>query len=159
MQRQLELGQPSYFLSYFMKIQLLFRPAALVASLSLLLLSPACTYEEAPPCVLETTEVHYQADIVPILNAHCMKCHSQDKSLKPRGSADGGGGGYNYDTDPTKDGFTQFQNKALDGTLIKVLEQKDKSYQRTFMPLDNPKLSACDIERIKLWVKAGALKD
>jgi mono/diheme cytochrome c family protein len=131
-----------------MNLSLLFRPAAMTTGLVCLLFSAACSYtkgnEDAPaPCAEDVSAVRFKADIVPILQANCYKCHGKDVAL-------GLGGGHNWED--TK----QLQAYAKDGTLVKVVEQIDPDYKIVYMPRDNPKLSVCDIQRIKAWVAGGS---
>lgn len=135
-----------------MKFSLPLRPAALAIGLASLLVNSACTYSKADedtptplplPCTIDAATVRYSVDIAPILATNCLKCHGQSVYLSL-------GGGHNWDN------FTQFQAEAADGTLVKVLEQKDANYQSIYMPRGSAKLSACDIERIKVWVESGA---
>lgn len=127
------------------------RPLALVAGLSCLLLSASCTYDKGEqdtpkPCtdVLPAT-VSYALDIKPILKANCQKCHGENVYLSL-------GGGNNYDL------HSVLQKYARSGTLMGVLEQKDARYAAVYMPrpIGAAKLPACDIERIRAWVNAGA---
>lgn len=129
-----------------MNLSLLFRSGAVAVGLGSLLFTAACTYEEAPPCVIEKTNIHYQKDIAPILQNNCLRCHGDGVNARL-------GAGYNWDD------FNQFQAEAKTGLLVHVLEQKDPTYAAIYMPRGAAKLSACDIERIKAWVANGAPRD
>jgi hypothetical protein len=131
-----------------MNLSLPFRAGTLAAGLGCLLITAACSYtkgnEDAPaPCADDVSAVRFKSDILPILEANCYKCHGKEVAL-------GLGGGHNWEN------IKEFQAYAKDGTLVKVVEQIDPDYKTVYMPRDNPKLSVCDIARIKAWVASGS---
>ncbi|WP_375415859.1 hypothetical protein [uncultured Hymenobacter sp.] len=128
-----------------MKIILPLRTIQLALGLAGLLFGAGCTYEVGEvvaPCTEDLSAVTYATDIKPLLQANCYQCHSDQNK--------GAGGGYSWEN------FKRLQDYAKSGVLTAVVEQTDKSYKNVYMPRGGQKLSACDIERIKAWVAAGA---
>ena len=129
----------------------------MTTGLSCLLLSGSCTYDkgqqdEPRPCADVPATVSYVRDIVPIINQKCQACHGASVYLTQ-------GGGHNW-TD-----YRELQVYARSGSLLGVLEHKNPLYAAVYMPRligttrEGPRLEACDIERIRAWVNAGALNN
>jgi len=89
----------------------------------------------AGPC--NTTGMSYSADIVPIIESKCNSCHYTGSTVI----------GIPLDT------HAGILAKVTDGTLIPAIEYIGGAY--AVMP-PSAKLPACDIEKIKSWVAAGA---
>jgi len=117
-------------------------------ALFLLLLSgpslSGCTYDNAeellesqPVVACDLTAVTYQATIAPILARNCRSCHN---ATLPSGSI-------NLET------YAQVKRLADNGLLVGVTSHADGFDP---MPQGAPKLSDCDISRIKKWVADGA---
>ncbi|MDX1905680.1 MAG: hypothetical protein SF053_01500 [Bacteroidia bacterium] len=85
----------------------------------------------------DSTAVTYAASIKPILNTHCVGCHSGSRP----------GGGILLQT------HAQVQVVAQTGLLFGVINF-EPGYKP--MPQGGDKLPACDILKIKAWVNAGA---
>jgi hypothetical protein len=116
---------------------LLFLPA-------LSLTAGSCTYDNAeellesqPVVSCDSTAVTYGATISPILERNCRTCHSQ---AAPSGNV-------------SLQDYTQVKRYASSGQLVGVT-----SHAPFFppMPQNAPKLSDCDVNRIKKWVNSGA---
>lgn len=88
----------------------------------------------------DTTDVKYATDILPILQSNCYSCHGN-------GETDGGISLGNYEG---------VKAKAGSGELFGAV-----SHAAGFspMPEDAPKLSDCDINKIKCWIDHGALNN
>ncbi len=84
----------------------------------------------------DTTGMKYSADIVPILQANCYRCHGN-------GNINGG---------VTLDSYTGVVTQANNGNLVGAITHAP-GY--TPMPFDGGKLSDCDIAKIKAWINLG----
>ncbi len=126
----------------------------LAAGLSSLLLSASCTYDKGQqdipqPCSDTPAVVSYSLDIKPIIDKNCQACHGASVYLTQ-------GGGHNW-TD-----YRELQVYAKSGSLLGTIEHKNPLYAAVYMPRlvgttkEGPRLQACDIERIRVWVNAGA---
>lgn len=105
------------------------------------LLLSSCKHEPAP-VVCDKTAFNYAADIKPIMDAHCTSCHTQ-------GSLVSNGHIYLEDWAKLNDYVTTDPDRFV-GSL-----DHDPSYHS--MPKDAPKLTDCEISKIKSWIAAGAL--
>lgn len=85
----------------------------------------------------DTTGVTYAGTIVPILTDNCITCHS--------GSAPSG--------NITLDNYSGVRTQALSGALYGSIAH-DPQYSP--MPQGGNKLSNCAINKVKIWVLAGA---
>jgi hypothetical protein len=104
----------------------------------------SCTYDARKenlisPCN-NTSAVSFQIHIKPILDDNCIACHS---------AADAAGG-LNYET------YSGVRVPAMDGRLIGSIK-----HLAGFIPMPEfaAKLSDCDIMKIEMWVKQGALNN
>lgn len=88
-----------------------------------------------PQC--DTTGMRYGADILPIITANCYRCHGNGNAAN----------GVNLD------GYDNLKAKAISGQLIGVITHA-AGYPP--MPYDGGKLSDCEINKIKAWIKSGA---
>ena len=87
--------------------------------------------------VCDTNNMSYSADIIPILESICFSCHGNGLSEN----------GINFDT------YSGIKAVADNGKLVGAI-----SHAAGFvaMPQSAPKLSDCNINKIKSWVNAGA---
>jgi hypothetical protein len=88
----------------------------------------------SPPC--DTSAVTYSQTIAPIMTAHCNVCHNASLS------------GHGVITDNYDDLSIPAKNGQLWASVSRT-----GSYP---MPKDNDQLSACELEKIKIWVDAKA---
>ena len=88
----------------------------------------------------DTSAVTYSGTVAPILAANCYSCH--------RASIAEGG--------VILDNYAGVKEKASTGHLIGAITHAPGFSP---MPQGGPKLSTCDIEKIKKWVDAGALNN
>lgn len=91
----------------------------------------------ALPSDCDTTNVTYQHTVAPMMNTHCNDCHS----------GAGANGGWITDT---YSGLTILvQNGKLWGAV---------NHEPGYLPMPEglPKLSGCDLNRIKKWIDSGA---
>ena len=131
---------PSLFPFFQKKYQLLLA-AGLLAS--------ACTYDKgqgaATPCGLTAAApATYTADVLPILQAHCLRCHNEANYLNV-------GGGQNLAD------FPFLQNYARTGILTRAVKWDNNTIEAVRMPRPTgTRLSDCDVARIESWIAAGA---
>ncbi|MBF9254498.1 hypothetical protein I2I11_14435 [Pontibacter sp. 172403-2] len=85
----------------------------------------------------DTTNVTFAKTVSPILAANCYSCHSSSVATN----------GVVLDT------YAGVQKQANNGNLVGVITHAP-GYPP--MPQGGAKLPACDINKIKSWVKAGA---
>jgi len=87
----------------------------------------------------DTTSVQYGADIVPILQANCYRCHGNGNT--------GGSGGV------LLEGYPNLQKWANNGFLAGNVSHAPGYIG---MPYGQPKLSGCTVNKIVAWVNQGA---
>ncbi|MBX3257412.1 MAG: hypothetical protein KF862_25025 [Chitinophagaceae bacterium] len=97
--------------------------------------SKASEEELAPPC--DTDNMRYSADILPIISTNCYSCH--------------GNGTVTEGVD--LDGYANLKARADNGDLLGAVTH---AAGYTPMPYNLPKLSDCDINKIKAWIRDGA---
>lgn len=123
-----------------MKIVLFF-----LFAISGLVLFDACYYDNkedlyvhlGPSCAI--TEATYSTDILIILETHCIVCHSNADTQ----------GGVNLE------GFNKVKQYADNGSLY-----GSSNHDVGYAPMPpGVKISRCELEKLKLWVDAGALDD
>lgn len=116
-------------------------PFLLLAGLSLLTMS-GCYYdvvEELYPgdASCDTSQVTYTGDILPLLQAQCMVCHSAAASQ----------GNVNLE------GYTQVKTYADNG---KLLGSVSHASGYVAMPQGAAQLSSCNVNKIRAWINRGA---
>lgn len=121
----------------------------LLLSIGLCKLS-ACTYHKAeePVPSTETSMVSYEKDIQPIIATHCYSCHSASA------------------TDPDKAGYAFLDDfeelkryalrKSTTNPAYTKLQARIRFIEFPGMPLKSDPLREEDIQKIELWIKAGA---
>lgn len=87
----------------------------------------------------DTANMEYQADVVPILSAYCYSCHGQTTNSGSNGII--------------LEGYNNIKTRADNGTLLGVITHA-AGYPA--MPMNAPKLSACNINKIRSWIDHGA---
>jgi len=102
-----------------------------------------CYYDKAelvypPATICDTTAVKYSTDVAGILAANCYACHSGSASAS---------GGRKFDTHAT---LLSFVNS---GQLAKAITHSPGA---TPMPYNQPKMQACNINKILGWINDGA---
>ena len=123
------------------------RGALLLAGLGLLGAAAGCTYshgepEAVVPCDATPATTTLAAVVWPIIKVNCRDgCHNAVDNQ----------GGVDFDQ------FSQLQAYAKTGELQRRI--KLSTTAPDFMPKGRAKLSACDIERIDVWIQAGALNN
>lgn len=85
-------------------------------------------------------EANYNADIVPILTAHCIRCHRN-------GREDG-----NVNLEGYNNVSPYVDNGALYGTT-------NHEPGWALMPTSGIKIPFCDIEKMRIWIESGALNN
>lgn len=87
----------------------------------------------------DTAGMKLQADILPILTDNCFSCHSAQTYLSS-------GSNLNYED------FNTLKAEADNGDLLNAIQHTGGV---TPMPLDLPKLSDCEINKIRDWINNG----
>jgi len=109
-------------------------------ALCLVVLS-SCYYDSEdklyPATTCVTTNMSYQANIVPILQNNCFVCHSQAANL---GSV-------------TLEGYTSLMQFVNNGKLLGAIKHESGFSP---MPQNAPALDACNIAKIEQWITDGA---
>ncbi len=104
------------------------------------LFTAGCYYdneEDLYPGGCNTENVGYAADIVPVVNANCLSCHSTAAGL----------GGVRLQ------GYDAIKVWVNNGRLLGAVRH-DTGFSR--MPQNASKLSACTIAKIEKWIADGA---
>jgi len=89
------------------------------------------------PQQCDTVNMKYSTDILPILTSNCYSCHGNGNITE----------GINLD------GYTNVKSYVNNGYLIGAVTHAGGF---TPMPYNAPKLSNCEINKIKAWVNSGA---
>ena len=89
----------------------------------------------------KSTNISYQTDILPIMTAYCLNCHSQSNS-------NGLGGNINLE------GYSAIKIYADNGKLLSSVEQNGNA---SAMPKGGSKIPDCDISKIAIWIQEGTL--
>jgi cytochrome c5 len=118
------------------------RFVAIMALLAFIMGLSACYYDKEeelyPPITqCDTSNVGYQATIVPLMKANCNACHNS--SAPSAGIA--------------TDNYQGVKTIALNGKLYGSIAHLS-GYSP--MPKGGNKLSECDIKRVKIWIDMGA---
>lgn len=118
------------------------RLTALLLLVSLVVGVSACYYDKEeelyPPVTqCDTTNVGYQATIVPLMKANCNACHN---SAAPSAGI-------------ATDNYQGVKTIALNGKLYGSIAHLS-GYSP--MPKGGNKLSECNIQKVKAWINAGA---
>jgi hypothetical protein len=113
-----------------------------VAFLLLLTVSTAsCKYDKQellfPNTVCDTTVVTYSVSVAPILSANCTRCH----------------GGSTPSAGIKLDVYSGVKIYADNGSLLGAISH-DPSFSP--MPKNGPKMSDCNIAKIRKWIAAGS---
>ncbi|MBC6610327.1 cytochrome c [Hymenobacter sp. BT507] len=114
--------------------------------LSSLLLLAGCVYDHADepvaptPTACDTATATYALFVSPLLDQRCRSCHN---AQFPQGGAN-------------LADLAQVQRYARNGTLLGVVSHA-AGYPA--MPKNGPKLSDCEITRLKKWIDDGALNN
>lgn len=117
----------------------LFRKGLLVVAIALI---TSCAKEHVEKLsdnggvVCDTSNISFAGSVVPILQTHCIGCH--DSGFPS--------GGINLD------GFVNVKSAANSGRLLGAITHSNGFIP---MPKDAPKLSSCEIERIRIWIDKG----
>ncbi|MBC8048270.1 MAG: hypothetical protein H7Y00_15830 [Fimbriimonadaceae bacterium] len=106
----------------------------------------SCYYDNAEfllsETICDTTAVSFSADIVPILQTYCYKCHSIEM-------ADDQGEGYILET------YALLMESTNGETLVDVVDWIDGGANN--MPKSGSQLPACERALIRNWVAQGEL--
>jgi hypothetical protein len=97
-------------------------------------------YTDMQNNVCDTIDMSFSADIYVILDKNCIGCHN---AISPNGSV-------------RLDNYDEVKKVADNGRLYGVINH-DAGFKP--MPLNQPKLSDCEILKVKAWIDAGALNN
>lgn len=91
-----------------------------------------------PPATCVTSNMQYSVHIAPLIQTNCFACHS-NANMSVSGIS--------------LEGYNNLKAKVTDGRLLGAI-----THAAGFspMPQGGPKLSDCNINRIKAWIDAGA---
>ena len=94
-------------------------------------------YEKQVVSTCDTVNTKFALNVFPIFQANCFSCHANGESQ----------GGISLDT------YSKIKFHATSGDLLQVINHVPGFPQ---MPLNTPKLSKCEIDKITAWVFEGA---
>ncbi len=89
----------------------------------------------------KTTGISYTQDIVPIMTAYCLTCHSS-------ANANGLGGNISLE------GYAALKVYADNGKFLSSVQQDGNASN---MPKGGSKLPSCQISKIAAWIQEGTL--
>lgn len=97
-------------------------------------------YSDLQKNVCDTTNLSFMDDISPFLDNRCIGCHNFQ----------------NANGEIRLDNYDEVKKNVDNGRLLGAIE-----HQPGFepMPLNQPMLPECDINRIKAWINAGAMNN
>lgn len=101
-----------------------------------------CSYENeqelfaSEQLTCDTLNVTYRGTIAPLLAQHCQRCHGPTRA----------------ESGVVVTAHHDVQTLGRTGQLLGVIQHKP-GYPA--MPDDEPMLPACDINKVKIWVRAG----
>lgn len=114
---------------------------------SLCLLLSSCYYDTKEelyqfiqPVECDVTTAAYAADIIPIMEQHCYRCHRDERQ----------------DGNVNLQGYNNIKIYVDDGSLFGTTNH-EAGYP--VMPTNGIKIPACQIEVLRLWIDQGANND
>lgn len=100
-------------------------------------------YPQAAVATCDTTNTTYTATIAPIISANCASCHST-------ALANMNGGGIILDS------YASIKPYVTNNFLLNSIVQNGSVKP---MPMNSPKMDACSIKKISVWINKGALNN
>ena len=97
-------------------------------------------YANLEPEICVDTMAMYTLDVVPILVEHCNRCHRNDRQ----------------DGDVNLEGYVNVKPYVDDGSLYGSVNH-EAGFE--LMPTSGVKIPFCEIEKLRLWIEAGALNN
>ena len=101
----------------------------------------SCYYDKSdllyPDTACDTTAVKYSTSVLPILSSNCISCH----------------GGSTPSAGISLDSYTGVKVQVDNGRLLGAVSH-NPSYSA--MPKNSNKLSNCNLDKIRIWIAAGA---
>ncbi len=114
--------------------------------LFVLLILSSCTYfneqELFPNEVCDTSNITYSANILPIFQQFCYRCHSASSGVIR--------GNFNLED------FSNIQREVSNGQLLNNIKHDPAGIP---MPQGDAKLSDCNINKIENWINNGTLQN
>lgn len=93
--------------------------------------------QQTPPPTCNTQDMKFAANVLPIISSNCYACHGNGATTA----------GVNLD------GYANVKALVDNGKLVGVITHASGFPP---MPYNKPKLSDCDINKIKAWIAGGA---
>lgn len=100
-------------------------------------------YPQVATTACDTTNITYTNVVAPIITANCASCHASSVASK-------NGAGI------VLDNYTSMKPYITNNYLLNSIVQNGAVPP---MPLNAPKLDACSIKKIAVWINAGALNN
>ena len=100
-------------------------------------------YPQALTTTCDTTNSTYAIVVAPILNSNCNNCHAASVAK-------------NIGASIVLDNYTSVKIYVTNKQLLNSINHTGGL---TPMPLNGPKMNACDISKISAWVNRGALNN
>lgn len=100
-------------------------------------------YPQASTSTCDTTNVTYSAVVAPIIQTNCASCHATAVARLS-------GGGIILDN------YTSLKPYVTNNFLLNSILQNGTVLA---MPLNGPKINACSIKKISVWINNGALNN
>ncbi|MFK7807941.1 MAG: hypothetical protein AB8F74_09105 [Saprospiraceae bacterium] len=97
-------------------------------------------YQHVDQAECTATAATFTADIIPIMEAHCTRCHRNDRQ----------------DGNVNLEGYNNILPYVNDGSLYGTTNH-ESGYK--VMPTSGVKIPFCEIEQLRLWIEAGALNN
>lgn len=108
----------------------------------------SCTFkneEDTYGDYCDTSSVTFSAKIRPIMEQHCYNCHGSS-------NANTSGGGLEFQTYTN---FKGYLDVSKDHFLSAINLQEINGVTASVMPKSSPKLSACEIRKLEIWIEDG----
>ena len=140
--------------------------ACVMGVLSAAILIPACAIDYGGSSATGDTDgsVSFSADVQPILNTYCFRCHREDGIADQAGVAFRAGAEESYDLLVNRPSAFDAQFKLVvpgdaDASLLLDKLASDSPMIGDRMPQGGPFLTESQIERIRDWIEQGALNN
>lgn len=97
-------------------------------------------YQHLQPQDCTIVDATYTAQIVPIINNHCFRCHNNTRQ----------------DGNVNLEGYAKVKPYIDDGSFLGSIEHTGGF---AIMPPDGGKIPFCEIEEVRFWINNGALNN
>lgn len=113
---------------------------------------PSCTFdneEDKYGAYCDSSSVTWSGSIVPILEMHCLECHAQAVAANS-------GGGFEFEQYQS---IKSYLDQAKDAYYSSIKHEEVNGVMVNPMPKERPKMSACEIRKMEIWIEAGYLEN